>query len=54
MVFVTATLTAVFKTNLRTDFPFDVLELVVFAVMGLVFIINDRTTDYEILFNLTQ
>uniref|UniRef100_A0A8W8K1T7 Chloride channel protein 2 n=1 Tax=Magallana gigas TaxID=29159 RepID=A0A8W8K1T7_MAGGI len=29
-----ATLTAVFKTNLRTDFPFDVLELVVFAVMG--------------------
>ncbi|XP_048751494.1 chloride channel protein 2-like isoform X3 [Ostrea edulis] len=29
-----ATLTAVFKTTLRTDFPFDVLELLVFAIMG--------------------
>lgn len=54
MVSVTATLTAVFKTNLRTDFPFDVLELVVFAVMGLVLINNDYTTDHEILFNMTD
>ncbi|XP_061163560.1 chloride channel protein 2-like isoform X3 [Saccostrea echinata] len=29
-----ATLTAIFKTTLRTDFPFDVLELLVFAIMG--------------------
>ncbi|XP_062606139.1 chloride channel protein 2-like [Saccostrea cucullata] len=29
-----ATLTAMFKTTLRTDFPFDVLELLVFAIMG--------------------
>ena len=28
------TITAVFKTNLRTEFPFDAVELLVYAFIG--------------------
>ena len=31
---ISETITAVFKTNLRTEFPFDALELFAFAAIG--------------------